>query len=133
MGVEQDDLVLEYIELAKQSPPYSRGRTSVPCLRGHMFKCLFTAMAVRTDLRARLTKARTLEDMVRCAIQVCSTTRRIDGEEKQRRHHRFGWPHTVAYSVFVGAVLLHVGIHGDLALVLAFPPNVHARNPANVK
>ncbi|CAM9769779.1 unnamed protein product, partial [Hapterophycus canaliculatus] len=60
---QQDDLVLEYIELAKQSPPYSRGRTSVPCLRGHMFKCLFTAMAVRTDLRARLTKARTLEDM----------------------------------------------------------------------
>lgn len=60
----QDDLVLEYLELAKQSPPFSRGRTSVPCLRGHMFKCLFTAMAVRTDLRARLTKARTVEDMV---------------------------------------------------------------------
>lgn len=57
--------MLEYIELAKQSPPHSRGRTSVPCLRGHMFKSLFTAMAARTDLRARLTKARTLEDMVR--------------------------------------------------------------------
>lgn len=60
----QDELVLEYIELAKESPPHSRGRTSVPCLRGHMFKCLFTAMAVRTDLRAMLTKARTLEEMV---------------------------------------------------------------------
>lgn len=56
--------MMEYIELAKQSPPHSRGRTSVPCLRGHMFKGLFTAMAVRTDLRAKLTKARTLEDMV---------------------------------------------------------------------
>lgn len=57
--------MMEYIELAKQSPPHSRGVTSVPCLRGHMFKGLFTAMAVRTDLRAKLTKARTLEDMVR--------------------------------------------------------------------
>jgi len=37
--------MLEYIELAKQSPPHSRGRTSVPCLRGHMFKSLFTASA----------------------------------------------------------------------------------------
>lgn len=62
----QDDLVLEYLDLVKQSPPHSRGRTSVPCLRGHMFKCLFTAMAVRTDLRAKLTKARTVDEMVRC-------------------------------------------------------------------
>lgn len=57
--------MLEYIDLAKQSPPHSRGRTSVSCLRGHMFKWLFTAVAIRTDLRARLTKTRTLEDMVR--------------------------------------------------------------------
>ncbi len=65
LSTPQDELMLEYIELAKQSPPHSRGRTSIPCLRGHMFKSLFTAMAARTDLRARLTKARTLEDMVR--------------------------------------------------------------------
>lgn len=68
---------LEYIELAKESPAHSRGRTSVPCLRGHMFKGLFTAVAVRTDLRARLTKARTLEDMVRTA----------DNASRARREH----------------------------------------------
>lgn len=62
--------MLEYLALVKQSPPHSRGRTSVPCLRGHMFKCLFTAMAIRTDLRARLTKARTVEEMVRASLHV---------------------------------------------------------------
>lgn len=75
----QDELVAEYLELAKQSPPYSRGVTSVPCLRGHMFKCLFTAMAVRIDLRAKLTKARTLDEMVRLrSLRVCDASLEVD-------------------------------------------------------
>lgn len=60
----QDDLMLEYLELVKESPPHSRGRVSISCLRAHLFKSLFTGLATRTDLRARLTKARSLEEMV---------------------------------------------------------------------
>ncbi|CAM9963401.1 unnamed protein product [Ectocarpus sp. 6 AP-2014] len=96
LKMSQDDIVLEYIDLAKQSPPHSRGRTSVPCLRGHMFKCLFTAVAVRTDLRARLTKARTLEEMEELALAV-REARLADPEsfdEEKTWYRRHTMPHT---------------------------------------
>eukprot|EP00904_Undaria_pinnatifida_P005991 jgi/Undpi1/2521/HiC_scaffold_13.g05900.m1 len=96
--VSQDELVLEYLALVKQSPPHSRGRTSVPCLRGHMFKCLFTAMAIRTDLRARLTKARTVEEMEELALMV-RDARLADPDsfdEEKTWYRRHTKPHTTA-------------------------------------
>ncbi|CAM9930215.1 unnamed protein product [Ascophyllum nodosum] len=66
----QDDLVLEYLELVRESPPHSRGRMGISCLRAHLFKSLFTGLATRTDLRARLTKARSLEEMEELALAI---------------------------------------------------------------
>lgn len=64
----EDEMVLEYLELVRASPLHSRGRTSLACLRGHFFKFLFTALAVRVDLRAQLTRARDVDELVRLRL-----------------------------------------------------------------
>ena len=50
--VDLDRLALQYLELAEKHPGANDS-----CLRGHMFKIMFTGLQKHTDLRERLVRA----------------------------------------------------------------------------
>jgi len=66
-----DALALEYLDLAEKYPGANDS-----CIRGHLFKILFTGLSKNTDLRERLVKAGGIANFREIALEL--RQRRLD-------------------------------------------------------
>ena len=61
-----DDLTLEYIDCFEQYP----GEADMKTIRSHMFKFLYTGLSVHTDLRERLGRSKTVDELREVALEL---------------------------------------------------------------